>query len=200
MPISAQICFRLLISCLSSLSCLIHTCVVVVVHSLIWAAGVSTPPARRPGGWWSKDALGAAGGLQAARLSVPSPARKRSLKELQQTAPASTPAASIDTHPRGTSRRTPRHRCGSTPGGLHRMRLGAVCALQRCWTAQRGGRTLVAPWTTVVSSIYQGNMLSNHRFHDSMIAQNSLAPPSTSPLTPAAANRCLSCALREQPL
>ena len=71
MPISGQICFRLLISCLSSLSCLIHTCVVVVVHSLIWAAGVSTPPARRPGGWWAKDALGAAGGLQAARLSGP---------------------------------------------------------------------------------------------------------------------------------
>ena len=48
MPISAQICFRLLLSCLSSLSCLIHTCVVVIVHSLIWTAGVSTPPAGRP--------------------------------------------------------------------------------------------------------------------------------------------------------
>ena len=140
--------------------------------------------------------------LAACRLQgsrVPSPARKRSLKEpAPAPAPASTPATSIDTHPRGTSRRTPRNRCGSTPGGLHRMRLGAVCALQRCWTAQRGGRTPVAPWT---SSIYQGNMLSNHRFHDSMIAQNSLAPASTAPpLTPAAANRCLSCALREQPL
>jgi hypothetical protein len=123
---------------------------------------------------------------------------------ISQRAPATSTSintSSVDRYAsRGTSRRTPRHRCGSTPGGLHRMRLGAVCALQRCWTAQRGGRTLVAPWTTVVSSIYQGNMLSNHRFHDSMIAQNSLAPPSTSPLTPAAANRCLSCALREQPL
>jgi hypothetical protein len=142
-------------------------------------------------------------GLQDAGCKALRPARKRSLKELQQPAPApapapaSTPAASINTHPRGTSRQTPRHHCGSTPGGLHRMRLGAVCALQRCWTAQRGGRTLVAPWT---SSIYQGNSLSNHRFHDSMIAQNSLAPPPLPPLTPAAANRCLSCALREQPL
>jgi hypothetical protein len=193
MSISAQICFRLLISCLSSLSCLIHTCVVVVVHSLICFHTACASS-------WRLVVQGCSAGLQAARLSVPSPAKKRSLKELRQPAPASTPAASIDTHPRGSARRTPRHRCGSTPGGLHCMRLGAVCALQRCWTAQRGGRTLVAPWTTVVSSIYQGNMLSNHRFHDSMIAQNSLAPPSTSPLTPAAANRCLSCTLREQPL